>query len=114
MRSGGSASEGSNSLKVESMAGRTLARNSANSVFIFGFERNGTQLPRIVLQKDLHTPFGLFQPRVAESGQLDALLKQLQCRIQRQISRFELLYDFFQPLQRGFEIRSIRHEMDCS
>ena len=45
--------------------------------------------------------------------QLDAFFKQLQSRIQRQFSVFELFYDFFELLQSRLEVGGVRHEVDC-
>ena len=69
--------------------------------------------PGVVFQEDFDAPFCLLEFCVAKTGQLDALLEQFQGRIQRKLSVFELPDDFFESLQRGFEIRGVRHEVDC-
>src|SRR5262245_11771067 len=114
MRPGAWDSGGSNSFRVASIAGRTRSRNALNSVFIFRFEGDGARLSRTVLQEDFYSSLRLFELGVTKSRQLNALLKQFQRRIQRQLAVFQFLHDFFESFQRGFEVRSVRHAVDCS
>src|SRR5215469_16215616 len=99
MREGAAFSGGSNWSSVDSITGRTRSKNRDRSLFIFSFEWNGLRLSGIILQENLHAPLRLFQFAMAETREFDAFLKQLEGRIRRQFTIFELLDDFLEPLQ---------------
>ena len=80
------------------MAGRTRSKNALSSLFIFGFKRHRTRLTRAVFEENFDAALGLLQFRMPKTRELDAPFEQLQSRIYRQFSVFQLLHDFFESL----------------
>src|SRR4030088_1944061 len=67
-------------------------------------ERRRRCLQLAALAEDFDAAFGLFEPRVAEPGQLHTALVQRERLFEGQIAFFELLDDRFELGDRGFEI----------
>src|SRR6266704_3860052 len=63
------------------------------------------RLPARVLHQHLDLALGLLQLAVAEAGEADALLVELQRLLQGQLALFELLHDLLELLQRVLERR---------
>jgi hypothetical protein len=67
------------------------------------FQRLGLK-PPVLLQENLYFAFRLFQLLAASRGQLDPFLKELEGLLERHLTLFEFLDDFFQALEALFKL----------
>src|SRR5215213_415359 len=66
-------------------------------------ERTRCRPSLIVAQQDLYSAFGLAQTLLAFARETNALLKQLETFVERQVTIFQLVDDLFQSFERSFK-----------